>query len=565
MGDCRIRVDIAKELMSIGSQQVEPKNDGSTITFTHTCSADTTIRELCETIKELWILLNSSKIPIGLWDCTYYPPKDISSWPLLEYPDVTGPKSKTLKDAGFFPSGSLLVLPKGLRPDEFSSVDYDDVQYNKKMESTTNSGNSAPVLLAVDGKDVQSTSRPLPSQVFQAVTTRFDHEKTNRDKDEEEDEKRQIRRQNQEQRQQILRQRAKRLEDRIARLEATEAKSAKNKNVSDQVRKMLVKSRATGTDKLKMQDRIYFQCIIDHAKDDDRDGENNDDNDEGSSTTITKDYRYFSPQDTIARIASSFSPPSQGLIAQVLIFRTNAIDDGRCGTSNNYWRLPPMMRVYEAMAQNILTDQVDTLIIRWSQETEELFPSIVDDTIPTAAETCQTSRNTTSVSEVESMELEQQEQTPQQSQIQSPNTDGLLLDEILANSIRLMDEANTKGKKPKKQSAATLKIRNMQMKSKAQGDKKRIPKVEDRFFMEVVTVEDDGETNASFQFLARKDPMERILQNVASGSASSGWEFLLPGPEDGKFSVVSNTSCILDKMEEDGIFKCFDRLILRKR
>ena len=53
MGDCRIRVDIAKELIGIGSHQVEPKNDGSTITFTHTCSADTTIRELCETIKEL--------------------------------------------------------------------------------------------------------------------------------------------------------------------------------------------------------------------------------------------------------------------------------------------------------------------------------------------------------------------------------------------------------------------------------------------------------------------------------------------------------------------------------
>ena len=100
MGDCRIKVDIAKELVS--QDQDSSTTRGSTISVTHTCSADTTIREVCEAINALWDLINSD-IPIGLWDCTLHPPKDISDWPKLTYPDVDGAEFKNMPQCWVFP------------------------------------------------------------------------------------------------------------------------------------------------------------------------------------------------------------------------------------------------------------------------------------------------------------------------------------------------------------------------------------------------------------------------------------------------------------------------------
>ena len=302
-----------------------------------------------------------------------------------------------------------------------------------------------------------------------------------------------------------------------------------------------------------------------------------------TASTTKKDYRYFSPQDTFAKITSSFSKPSQGLIAQILI---------RHGAGGgDYRRLPSTMRVYEAISKNFLTNpndqhQINTLIIRWSQDNDdiELFPSVLDtdDNNDTNLATAQDDTPMVDAEQVATISELVDQEKQQASTNTSSDGDGYIVDDNLANVIRILDEANTKGKKVKKSSAAMLKVRNMQIKSKAKGDKKRIPKVEDRFFMEVIMIDshdDDNKATGSFQFLARKDPMERILQNVVTSSSTStsakaavNWEFFIPKSEgDGcdsnsnKFSLVDDTSCSLDKMEKDGIFKCFDRLIIRQR
>ena len=98
---------------------------------------------------------------------------------------------------------------------------------------------------------------------------------------------------------------------------------------------MLIKSRATGRESLKMQDRIYFECLVDDG-------------------VLRKDYRFFSPQDTFAKIASSFTTKARN--TEILVKQS--------GMRTTYRRLPVVMRLYEAISQGFLTDQVDTMIIR---------------------------------------------------------------------------------------------------------------------------------------------------------------------------------------------------------
>jgi hypothetical protein len=138
-------------------------------------------------------------------------------------------------------------------------------------------------------------------------------------------------------------------------------------------------------------------------------------------------------------------------------------------------------------------------------------------------------------------------------------------DVSLTETIKAMDDANSKGKKPKKNSAAAMKVRNMQIKSKAKGDVKRIPKVENRFFLEVVMIGNAGTATSSFQFLAKTDLIERLLQNVASKTPPSEWDFLVPTSESNKYETISNTSMPLAEAEENGILKSFERIILRSK
>ena len=528
MGDCRLKVSIAKELLPKDSDEARNCSD-RTLSVTSVYTADTTIREVAEDTKLLWALF-SSQAEFCLWDCTFHPPKNITDWVMKEFPDLQGPKSKTLHDAGCFPSGTWIALPKDVPPNQFKSIDYDDAQYNNK---NSNKGNSQ---LAINSSFVQfkdstlAASKPLPSQVMESVAKRFAEEDGNLDAEAEK--ARFLRRQNRENKKKIQQERAAKLDQRIQKLE--EQSSEKNKTVSDQVRRMLIKSRATGDKNLKMQDRIYFQCMLDNGDD------------------ITKEYRYFSPQDTFSKIASSF--PSQGSLqsSEVLVQRKSNEDN-----STVYRRFPVAMRVYEAISGNYLTDQFDTMIIRLSREGEDATPSILEEV-----------KMDTKTRDVEDIEMKDVSPSVTGEKVAEtndmPNLDGCVkIDKELTALIYAMDVANNKGKKPKKKSSATTKVRNMQMKSKAKGDSKRVPKIENRFFLEVVLIGIDGKASSSFQFLARTDPIQRLLQNLSMDSKQTDWDFLTPIEADAdSFKVISETSMTLDEAEKKGILHSFDRIIV---
>lgn len=520
-----MRVSISKQFQLEGEE-----GESSEHVFIRTYAADTTIREVAENVKPLWSLI-SSQLEIGLWDCTYHPPKDITDWPTKEYPDHLGPKSKTLHDAGWFPSGTWLVLPKGVHPSQTSKTDYDDYQYNNQQciqRSKVQAPKNAPPVTFTDS--TLASSKPMPSQLMESVTKRFETEEENEPSDEQ---AKLLRRQNQERLRQNEQERAQKLEGRIEKLEAES--SEKNKSVSDQVRKMLVKSRATGNLNLKMQDRIYFQCLMDDG------------------TDMKMDYRYFSPQDTFAKIPSTF--PSRGNNSEVLVRRSN--DD----QGHSYKRLPVTMRVYEAMAQSFLTGQVDTLVIRWFQDGDEPTSSILEEKEAAA------SANYVGVHMVDAEVATGDEKTDASALevVDQPMVGAAQLeDNELTEAILIMDEENSKGKKLKKKSTASDKVRSMQIKSKAKGDAKRVPKMENRFFLEVVLVQ-GGTATLSYQFLAKTDSIERLLQNISSSTVSSNYDFLVPSSDNSyKYNRIEETTMKLEDAEANDVLKCFDRILLRQ-
>lgn len=601
MGDCRIRIVIAKDLLSKeGIQQsaaeaedIRGRDGGATVTVSETTtaiswtrifSADTTVREVAHETPVLWKLFttvnknnhpssfsSTDLPPFQLWDCTIHPPSDISDWPTHTFSEVTGPKSKTLHDAGCFPSGTWIALPRGMTPSQFSNTNYDeDAQYNNNRLQTTNqsetttgasTGNNKslvvefkdPSLLAKTSSGALAASKPLPSQVLASVTQRF--EEVDKEREAQAEQARAIRLENQAQLRKRQRERASKLDRRIQLLE--DQSSEKNKKVSDQVRRMLVKSRATGETRLKLQDRLYFECLLDRNSSDEDD------------QALVREFRYFSPQDKFAKIASSFEGPPNKLgsemTVEVLVKCT--IPSGSSALEE-YRRFPVAMRVYEAIAEKFLTgDQVDTLIIRWfADDSTDATPSIlkVQD------------QTTTSISEEESSNdvvmadaIGTKDTTLEEEQ-QVASASSSMVDEVMTAAILAMDEANNKGKKPKKASAASIKVRNMQIKSKAKGDAKRIPKVEERFFLEVVQVDNgSGKASSTFHFLANKDPLERIIQSVASSTNTTDWDFFVPladgESEKATYSKISDTSIELADAAAKGILKSFDRLILRPK
>jgi len=536
MGDCRIRIIVARDLLSKESQDripaVATKNS---ISIVRTYSADTTVREVAESIHEVWDLYSSKKKEFYLWDCTVHPPKNITDWPLEQFPQLTGPKSKTLHDAGWFPSGTWMVLRPELEPSQFSDVEYEDFQYNKQRQEQETLISSGKVQFTDSSLRVQD-SKPLPSQVMAAVTNRFEQ-----DVAVDESQAYALRLLNQANERRRQRDRTAKLDERIQRLEQNS--SEKNKKVSKQVRRMLVKSRATGDQRLEQKDRLYFECLLDN----------------GIDEAMDRTFRFFSPQDTFAKVGSSFERPNRkdGHPSSVEVLVKIMFEDGE-----EYLRLPASMRFYEAISGKFLSGDLDTIIVRWYGDCSDATKSVLDDTSTLQTVMGDGGTPGTSSTEDESPNAP----TGVVDHARSVNEEDTIMDDQLTASIMKMDTEKTKN--PKKSSAAATKVRNMLMKSKATGDSKRIPKMEDRFFLEVVIVDraTQGATS-NFYFLANKDPLERILHCMKNSWSSEALEFLVPTQigNDMMYKRITDTSIQLSEAATQGILNSFDRLILRPK
>ena len=529
MGECRIRIILAKELLLTDSQ--------GRISIARTYSADTTVREAAENTNEVWELY-SSKVDFQLWDCTVHPPKNITDWPVGQFSQVTGPKSKTLQDAGWFPSGIWMVLPTHINPSQFSNADYEDFQYNQQQPGELIS--SGKVQFA-DSSLMDGSTEPLPSQVMASVSKRFQADA--KATETQVNDARALRLLNQVNERKRRIDRAAKLDQRIERLEAMS--SEKTKKVSNQVRRMLVKSRATGDKRLEQKDRLYFECLVDNGTEDE---------------ALDREFRFFSPQDTFARVGSSFEwrrKEKAHTNVEVLVKRS-------LETGEEYRRLPVTMRLYEALSGKFLKGDLDTIIVRWVPEGSNATPSVHD-----------LDFENDSIQEVETIgadvddgdSLGNQKSHAISSIGPADNSveDYAIEDKDLTDAIIKMDAANNK--KPNKVSATSNKVRNMLMKSKASGDSKRIPTIEDRFFLEVVLI-DKATRHASskFYFLADRDPLDRILQLINSSSTDS-WEFLvrIPHGDDAWYKRIEDTSIQLSEAATQGILNSFDRLILIPR
>lgn len=541
MGDCRLRIVFAKAVITEEIQECLldcqdkhtgiSSNDHVSVSVTRMYSADTTVREVVESTTALWKLY-SANAPFELWDCTIHPPKVITDWPMQQFPDLTGAKSKTLQAAGYFPSGMWMVVPRNFDPSKLSNANYDDTQYNRQQRDLPSSGK-------VEFKDASllgGNSKPLPSQVMESVRRRFEEDDRLEQVQSLEALKR--RRENQEQERRRRRERAAKLDHRIQLLEAQS--SDKNKKVSDQVRRMLVKSRATGEKKLKQQDRLYFECLLDRGNEDDED------------SALIREFRYFSPQDTFAKIASSFSlPPQKHNLANTEVLVKRNFEN-----MEEYRRLPVTMRIYEAISGKYLTGDLDTIVVRWFSEYTDATPSILEDKIQQTAPV---------VDMADAAEPGHSPTIPPSNTSAAEESEGEVKDDALEALVLVMETKMNKGKKSKKPSAAALRVRNMQIKSKAIGDAKRIPKIDDRFFLEVVLVDKTaGKASSSFCFLANKDPLDRILQTIADGSKSNEWDFLV-SRVDGDTTLykrITDISIQLSEASAKGILYSFDRIIL---
>jgi hypothetical protein len=540
MGDTRIEVQISRSL--IDSLKAYSHGKDSVI-ITVKLSADTSVRELFEDVKveqagdsSLLTLLEQNS-GASVWDCTLNPPANITDWPLSIYCEKMGVKSKNLYDAGWFPSGKIFLAAPGLDPTTILKATdiYEDRQYNNfdqgtYQDVTTGSSSSQPKVMLAQH---YGGALPLPSQVFKHVKERFhDYEQS----DSMAAAAREEQRKNHLLKVAKQRERNRKLDVKIHQLEAA---NGKNKKVSEQVQRMLIKSRATGRSDLKMQDRLYFHCIIVNDTD---------------QKLSKEEYRYFSSQDTVGRVVSSFGFQAGGMQAEMLI-RIYGDQD-----AFEYRRLPLLLRLYEIISRKLLAE-FDTIIIRFFDPMQN-DPTIVvdDDSFDTAVDH---QHNPEVGLDSKEMAVLTETSVP----VISERNEGPTLvsnSRLHAQISFALEDGKGHGKNT---SSSVVKVRQMQMKSKATGDAKRV-KMNDRFFVDLVVIE-DGENckvTRSPVFLCRTDAIGRLTTDIfAKASLKEKWEYelLVPSDDGESFLKIPDVGLRFCDAEAAGVLKCFDRIVLR--
>ena len=312
MGDCRIRIQILESLLYTISY-----NNNNNIVSTNTnklqslsvqvWSADTTVYDLFqsihipsvsindqqhgtpsnETIKTtvtlLSLLLQQQNL-ISIWDCTIYPSRNITDI----YCNNHTCHTHTLYIAGWYPSGSIQILPfHAIESIRISSDIYDDYQYNNNhntypkkssnidhhdndIQKNENASKQQQVQLMIRKGDntndtTISESMILPSQVLLGITQRNDNDHYMKTATlSEQNHMKEKRQQQSQQKLQVQRRKYERLDLRIRQLSNVSSLLKTNSNavITDQVRTMLIKSRAIGRSSIVPQDRIYVHCIL---------------------------------------------------------------------------------------------------------------------------------------------------------------------------------------------------------------------------------------------------------------------------------------------------------------
>mmetsp|Transcript_5731 Transcript_5731/g.16133 ORF Transcript_5731/g.16133 Transcript_5731/m.16133 type:complete len:651 (+) Transcript_5731:70-2022(+) len=589
MGDCRLQVRYAGSLVaelggdgvpSSGPSSYESYSKGSDDDaresacsscrwFVSSPSADSTLRQITDGIlidlegrrrrsrsngtcsaDKTATLSFGNGIPgcsLLLYDMTLHPPRNITPMVLSHNSALTGPKAKTLQELGWFPSARLAVCyERDIRSDKNdTNADVQSIvdivgegtgdeemgEYNRtKRLAVDDSARMVQLTGLENNESVGDGYRPKVSEMMAAVADRDVGNDAASVNKAEESSIAELRIKKTVDKRKKEARRTARLDEAIRRIDDSNAKKSKrsktNANVSAQVKKMLIKSRAVGTKSLREDDRLYLETLFV----DDTDRASTGADEEGNSTdNESSSYRFFSRVAKVGHVASTSatSPVGSDATLEVLVRATDAADN-----TEEYRRLPNLMALHEAEEQGYL-HQFDRIVVRkytlcstyddGSGPTKSILDVDVDVDVGLEEVSCdrQQERTVGSKTSTDADQRAIEQDGTGASCTEHDDVDSSSAADLsnrIFQAIEVAEASSSKGgtAKKKKKSTTSKKVMQILIKGKAKGDKKAVKEC-DRFYLEGVLV---GEDCLTGNITANAPPAPYFFNRMASIESS---------------------------------------------
>ena len=497
---------------------------------------------------------------LAAYDLTYHPPEDVTG-SFAKYAARSGAGSKTLQGMGWFPSGRVVVVlsdgADGARESVASgragsrALEEDEGQYNRLAPACAENPTDAPGGIAAGGLRVMLRGEsadslrnggtvpppPKPSEVFRSVAARFDGDDEGGNGAASLVPRPPPRRHRTEaERQARLNEAMRSLDERVEKRGGAKKKGG----ASEQVRRMLFKSRAVGdTGRLKEQDRFYLEvAVVNEIGEKGRD-----------ENIIINPYRFYSRESSAGRVAADVSRPitsgrDREVTSEMLVTGMEQ-RDGCPPPSPTYLRLPHTMTLREAERGRFL-GHFDRVLVRVFSVDEEPSPSILKNNrgSPLLLEAELVEKTSGNVVDKDLSAANSLDATGSESKFSGrrfgvqADAEGLELFRRLSSAVEKASEEVASGRrksrkdpKKKKLTASSEKVRQMLIKSRAAGDKRRVKDEADRFYLEVVFVVPGGtntgdsvKATSSYRFYHKNWDLETLVETVkmeGSGAATA--------------------------------------------
>jgi len=477
---------------------------------------------------------SDAELSLSIYDCSLHPPKDMTSI-VNQYNSPTGPNSITLQTLNWFPSAKLVIFSsedeEARKAVLSSSINTDeDFQYNLPSAKSTTTGIHSTKSVKLSSEIIAKSynAKLLPSEIFQAVAeSRFDAQENvtfaSISHHLSKVESKPTKRRTEEERRRRLDARLKIIDD-----------NSKQSKTSAQVKRMLIKSRAEGDKKVRVEDRFYLETVV---MDD-----SNDSVDHFSEQDST--HRFYGRSNNIGRIVSSATKNfnlGSDRMAELLVIDKNG-EDGPCCS---FRRLPNTTPIYEAERGGQL-NSFDRVIIRVHNILEETSNADGAKILGGAKDEINSENYTDNVG----ISSEEGSNTIQRSLFTN-----------IAHAIEKLENDNRK----KRKAVLNEKVRHILLKGKAKGNKK-IPETQ-RFYLEVVHLNKQFDATIYPVFLSVYDPIHLISKYVSQTNYNS-FTLLIEGTTSDKncigettYSIISTEKRCID-LKDEGLLAPFKRIIL---
>jgi len=235
----------------------------------------------------------------------------------------------------------------------------------------------------------------------------------------------------------------------------------------------------------------------------------------------------------------------------------------------SYRRIPVLTRLYEAISLKYLSE-FDKIIIRFYD------PNCEEPTTSIESRDNETEGLISGSASEQKISVTIENTTPdaEKPSITGDDSIDIVVDQELADTIQSAIDNDSRVKKTsaKKQTAASIKVRQMKIKSKAHGDCKRLKLVEQRFFVELVLVGRGINCAISPVFTGKEDTFERLVRDCIltlpslsklTNPQNNEFELLTPTSSPSSFRRIHDMTMSLKEAESKQILSNFDTLIIR--